>query len=97
MADLTSLSLTEMQAGLQAGDFSSRELVQAALDRIAQLDGSLHAFLHVAVESALVQADGADRQRDERHGGNALPLLGIPLAVKDVLTPTVCGCAIVGG
>jgi aspartyl-tRNA(Asn)/glutamyl-tRNA(Gln) amidotransferase subunit A len=99
MADLTSLSLTEMQAGLQAGDFSSRELVQAALDRIAELDGSLHAFLHVAAESALAQADAADRQR--REARTAGPLLGIPLAVKDVLSveglPCTAGSRILEG
>src|SRR5512143_735387 len=101
MADLTSLSLTEMQAGLQAGDFSSRELVQAAVDRIAQLDGSLHAFLHVAAERALAQADAADRQRGEIRAGDSLPLLGIPLAVKDVLSveglPCTAGSRILEG
>ncbi len=99
MASLTSLSLTEMQAGLQKGEFSSRELTQAALDRIAQLDSSLHAFLHVASESALVRADEADRRRSV--GGELPPLLGIPVAIKDVLTveglPCTAGSRILDG
>src|SRR5512146_2612239 len=101
MADLTSLSLTEMQTGLKAGDFSSRALVQAALDRIARLDASLHAFLHIAAESALGQADAADRQRREAHAEGLPPLLGIPVAIKDVLTveglPCTAGSRILQG
>ena len=38
MPSLSSLTLTQMQAGLQRGDFSSRELVQSTLDEIARLD-----------------------------------------------------------
>src|SRR5512140_1648799 len=99
MSDLTSLTLTEMQAGLKNGTFSSRELVQSALDRVAQHDASLHAFLHVAREPALRQADQADQQR--RAGGSLPPLLGIPVAIKDVLTveglPCTCGSKILEG
>ena len=101
MADLTSLTLTEMQAGLKQGDFSSRELVQAALDRIASLDPSLHAFLHVAADSALERADEADRQRKSLDPRDLPPLLGIPVAVKDVLSveglPCTCGSKILQG
>src|SRR5512142_3335264 len=101
MADLTSLSLLEMQTGLRAGEFSSRELVQAALDRIAQVDASLHAFLHVAGDAALRGADAADRQRKEQRAEEQPPLLGIPLAIKDVLTveglPCTCGSRILEG
>ena len=99
MPDLTSLTLTEMQSGLQRGDFSSRELTQADLDRIARLDPSLHAFLHVAAESALRQADAADQRRKE--GGDLPLLLGIPVAIKDVLTvdglPCTAGSKILEG
>jgi aspartyl-tRNA(Asn)/glutamyl-tRNA(Gln) amidotransferase subunit A len=99
MSDLTSLTLIEMQAGLKDGAFSSRDLVQSALDRIAQYEPALHAFLHVAGESALRQADQADKQRKD---GVSLPaLLGIPIAIKDVLTveglPCTCGSKILQG
>src|SRR5512137_664820 len=99
MASLTDLTLIEMQAGLQRGDFSSRELVQAALDRIAQFDPSVHAFLHVAGAAALKRADETDgRRRKDKSAG---PLLGIPIAIKDVLTveglPCTCGSKILEG
>ncbi len=50
MSNLTDLTLSEMCAGLAARKFSSRELVQAALNQISKLDPSLHAFLYLAVE-----------------------------------------------
>jgi len=98
MTALTELSLKEMQIGLQAGQFSSRELVIATLERIDQLDPSLHAFLHLASESVLELADEADEQRkaDDRQQS---PLQGIPIAVKDVLTvegmPATAGSKII--
>jgi aspartyl-tRNA(Asn)/glutamyl-tRNA(Gln) amidotransferase subunit A len=98
MPTLTEFSLREMQTGLQAGQFSSRELVTAALERISKLEPSLHAFLHLATESALKQADAADEQRT-RDDGQALA--GIPVAIKDVLTvegmPATAGSKIIEG
>ena len=61
MSLLTELSLIEMQTGLREGQLSSRGLVEAALERIAALEPSLRAFLHLAGDSALLQADEADR------------------------------------
>ncbi len=100
MTSLPDLSLTQAQTALQKGEISSRELTQAALERISTLDGRLHAFLHVAAESALAQADEADRRRKTVDGEKS-PLLGIPLAVKDVLVvegmPCTCGSKILEG
>src|SRR5512135_3866857 len=99
MTDLTALTLAEMQSGLKKGDFSSRELTQAALDRISQLDPAVHAFLYIAADQALNRADEADRRR--RSGGELPPLLGIPVAIKDVLTveglPCTAGSKILQG
>jgi aspartyl-tRNA(Asn)/glutamyl-tRNA(Gln) amidotransferase subunit A len=99
MAFLTDLTLVEMQRGLAAGEFSSRDLVQAALDRIAQTEPALHAFLDVGEKSALKQAD--DRDSVRKSGSNSRPLLGIPMAIKDVLTvegfPCTCGSRILEG
>ncbi len=98
--NLTDLSLIEAQNLLQKGQISSRELTQAALDRISALDGDLHAFLHTAAKSALEQADLADQKRSARPSKD-YSLLGIPLAVKDVLTvegmPCTCGSLILEG
>jgi aspartyl-tRNA(Asn)/glutamyl-tRNA(Gln) amidotransferase subunit A len=97
MPTLTELSLLEMQTGLREGQFSSRELVQSTLERIAALEPSLHAFLHLAADSALKLADEADRASQE----GRLPLHGIPIAVKDVLTvegmPATAGSKILEG
>ena len=88
-------SLTEAQKLLRSGEISSRELVFACLERITALDGTLHSFLHVDAEGALKQADEADHRRRTMNDGQSMPLLGIPLAVKDVLTvegmPCTCG------
>lgn len=97
MAPLFDLGLKEMQTGLRAREFSSRELVGAVLERIALLNSSLHAFLYTATEQALAQADQADNAGpDEDH-----PLRGIPIAVKDVLTvegmPATAGSKILEG
>jgi aspartyl-tRNA(Asn)/glutamyl-tRNA(Gln) amidotransferase subunit A len=108
MTDLTSLTLTEMQSALVRGDISSRELVQAALERIEKLNPGLHAFLYIAADKAIAQANEADERRTLRHGsGQATkdkvsePLLGIPIAVKDVLSvtgmPCTCGSKILSG
>lgn len=98
MTDLTSLTLTEMQIGLTKGEFSSRELVRAALERIEASDAKTHAFLHLAAEKALADADEADKRRKKT---DASPLLGIPIAIKDVLTveglPCTCGSKILEG
>ena len=43
-------TLTELKAGLQAGDFSSRELTEHFLDRIKRHDGELNSFITVTEE-----------------------------------------------
>jgi len=98
MTALTDLSLSEMSIGLDRGSFSSRELVRAALDRTEALEPKLHAFLHIARDAALRRADEADLKRKT---GVKAPLLGVPMAIKDVLTvqnlPCTCGSRILEG
>jgi amidase len=65
---------------IQAGDLSSRELVEACLQRIERLDPTLNAFRIVLAERALIEADQADGRR---RGGDTRPLLGVPVAIKD--------------
>lgn len=87
MTKLTDLTLTQATQALQAGDISSRALTQAYLDRIESLDVHLHAFLQVDADGALAQADFADQQLVSwrQNGGDISPLMGIPIAIKDVL------------
>ncbi|MDT8896069.1 Asp-tRNA(Asn)/Glu-tRNA(Gln) amidotransferase subunit GatA [Halomonas sp. I1] len=85
-------TLTELAAGLRAGEFSSRELTQDLLGRIDRLDGRLNSFITVTGDAALEAADRADATRA---AGEAGPLTGLPLALKDIFctrgVKTSCG------
>ena len=74
--------------------------MQACLDRIARVDGQIHAFLSHDAANALAQADAADREISSGRMTAEKPLLGIPIAVKDVLAvknqPLNCGSRILG-
>lgn len=88
MTSLVDLSLIEMNAALRTGEISSRELTLACLEQIESLEPLLHAFLTLIPEKALAQADAADRFLISwrKESDQPLPtLLGIPIAVKDVL------------
>jgi aspartyl-tRNA(Asn)/glutamyl-tRNA(Gln) amidotransferase subunit A len=97
--DLTRLHAHQMTAGLRAGDFSARELVDAHLARIAATDRPLHAWLWIDEDAARAQADQADRRL--RDGADLPALLGIPVGLKDlVLTagdPATAGSRILEG
>ncbi len=85
MTDITRLSAADLAAELSSGTVSSVEATRAHLDRIAAVDGDVHAFLHVS-DHALDVAAEIDRRRS---AGDALgPLAGVPLAIKDVLVTT---------
>lgn len=94
--------LTAYQARtlLRAGEISSLELTRALLDRTDRLDRDVRAYLTVFREQALADAERADRKRREE-GDGAFPLLGLPVAVKDVIcvsgAPTTCGSRILEG
>ena len=97
--DLTRLTAVEAGRLLAGGDVSAVDLAQAHLDRIAEVDGELHAFLHVDAEGALAAARAVDARRAD--GDPLGPLAGVPVAVKDVFTtegvPTTCGSRILEG
>ncbi len=81
MTDLHRLSIREMTEGLQTAQFSSRELTQHYLNRIAKIDPQVKAYVTVTAEQALAQADAADALLKS---GNAGILAGVPIAHKDI-------------
>jgi aspartyl-tRNA(Asn)/glutamyl-tRNA(Gln) amidotransferase subunit A len=85
-------TLTQLKAGLDAGDFSAREMTQHLLTRIEELDPELNSFVTRTPEQALEQADAADQARA---AGNAGALAGLPVAHKDIFCTrgvrTACG------
>ena len=98
--ELTTLSAAELAAKIHTREVSSVEVTQAHLDRIADIDGEIHAFLHVGAEQALAAARAVDESLG-RGEEPASALAGVPLALKDVFTttdaPTTCASKILEG
>lgn len=84
-ADIIHLTAADLASRLSAGELSSVEATTAHLDRIREVDGDVHAFLHVN-ERALEIAADIDRRRSA--GETLGPIAGVPLAIKDVLVTT---------
>ncbi|MCC7516582.1 MAG: Asp-tRNA(Asn)/Glu-tRNA(Gln) amidotransferase subunit GatA [Pseudomonadales bacterium] len=86
------LTLVQTAQALADKQFSSREVTQHYLDRIARLDKTYNSFITVTAEQALVEADAADARRA---AGKADFLTGVPFAHKDIFCTqgvrTSCG------
>jgi aspartyl-tRNA(Asn)/glutamyl-tRNA(Gln) amidotransferase subunit A len=80
--DTTHMTLTELQRLLHARELSAKDLLSEHMTRIDNVDGDVKAFLRTTPQLASEQAAAADRALK---AGEAGPLAGIPLAVKDVL------------
>ncbi len=76
VSELLRRSASELAALVRAGDLSAREVVEASLRRIDELQPRINAFTHVAHDAALAAADdiGPD---------DARPFAGVPVAIKD--------------
>ncbi len=98
--DLTTYTAADLAEKIHSGEVSSVEATQAHLDRISQIDGDIHAFLHVSADEALAAAKKVD-DRIARGEKPSSPLAGVPLALKDVFTttdaPTTCASKILEG
>ena len=93
--DLHALTIHELHDLLDTREVSARDVTEAFYRRIEALDDRVHAYLTLTRERALEQADQADRRRLL---GECGPLLGVPLAIKDVICTegirTTCGSQI---
>ena len=90
--DVHAQTLTELAAGLLKGEFTSVELTQALLDRIAAHNDTLNAFITITASEALAAAARADEARASGNGG---ALNGLPIIHKDIFCTqgikTSCG------
>ena len=90
--DLHTRSMTELAAGLDKGEFTSVELTESLLARIAEQNARLNAFITVTGEQALAAAARADKARA---AGEAGALNGLPIIHKDIFctrgVKTTCG------
>ena len=97
---LNSLTISEMTARLAKRECTAREAMQACLDRIHRVDRNIRAFLSFDANDALTQADAADKALARGVTHAQKPLLGVPIAVKDLLAvkdqPLNCGSKILG-
>lgn len=96
--DLTSLGIASARELLDSREVSARELTEAHLEWIDQVDDRVKAFIRPMGESARLAADRADQRIA---AGEAGPMTGIPVALKDILctvdAPTTAASKILAG
>ncbi|RAV31967.1 Asp-tRNA(Asn)/Glu-tRNA(Gln) amidotransferase subunit GatA [Corynebacterium heidelbergense] len=99
-SNFTTWSAAELAEKIHSREISSAEVTRAHLDRIAEANGSINAFLHVSSDEAMAAATAVDEALASGDEPTS-PLAGVPLALKDVFTttdaPTTCGSKILEG
>jgi len=90
---LCQLTASEARRQIADGLITSQQLVEACLERIAETDAGIGAWVHLDADTALAQARDLDDLR--RRGRTLGPLHGIPVGLKDIFDvkdmPTECG------
>ena len=82
MPELNWLTIQQARRMLDSREISSVELTRACLERIDAVEAQLRSFITLTPEVAMEQAQAADRMLAD---GEAHPLTGIPLQIKDVM------------
>src|SRR5699024_7728856 len=99
MSELTTATAATLAARIASREVSAEEVTRAHLDRIAEVDGEINAFLHVGADRALESARAVDARIAA--GEEVGPLAGVPVALKDVFTttdaPTTCASKMLEG
>ncbi|HTR41762.1 MAG TPA: Asp-tRNA(Asn)/Glu-tRNA(Gln) amidotransferase subunit GatA, partial [Pseudomonadales bacterium] len=97
---LNKLTISTLAAKLAQREVSAHEIMQACLDQIGRVDGKIHAFISYDAQNALAQADAVDKEIAAGTTHQQKSLLGIPIAIKDVLAvknqPLNCASKILG-
>jgi aspartyl-tRNA(Asn)/glutamyl-tRNA(Gln) amidotransferase subunit A len=97
---LNQLTISELTAKLARGEVTSRAAMQACLAQVQRVEGRLHAFISFDATDALAQAEACDQAMARGATHAHQPLLGVPMAVKDVIAvkgqPLNCGSRILG-
>jgi len=97
---LNQLTISELVPKLARREVSSREIIQACLDQIQRVEPQIRAFINYDAADTLAQADAADKALASGATPAQRPLLGVPVAIKDVVAvkgqPLNCGSKILG-
>ena len=98
MSDLNKLTISGLSEMLAAGECTSVDIVNDLLVSIDSTDEKVGAYLTIDREDALAQAKTAD---EARAAGKNLSMLGIPIAIKDLLNvkgqPCTCSSKMLEG
>ena len=93
--ELHNLTIHELKEKLKRREISARELTLEFIKRIERVEKDIHSFITLTKDDALKQAEDID---NKIKAGKDLPLLGIPLAIKDLIcirgVRTTCGSKI---
>jgi aspartyl-tRNA(Asn)/glutamyl-tRNA(Gln) amidotransferase subunit A len=95
---LNQFTITELVSKLAEREISARAALQGCLDQIQRVDSKIRAFISYDPQEALAQADAADKALATGVTHAQRPLLGVPIAIKDVIAvkgqPLNCGSKI---
>jgi len=93
-------TITSIRDGIARGELSARAVVESSLDAAENLNKTLNAFLSIDRQGALKRADEIDTTLKSGENTEALPLAGVPIAIKDNICvrgmQTSCGSRILG-